>query len=199
MKLNYCPTCGTKVLSYQNFCANCGTDLTELKGKKHLGDFKSQMEFMMKELLEHNAGVLKELAEKIAKGETLGKGLFFSIEMRDGKPIIKTGEMKDFENLIKDAPIPSFIREMMEKEKGIEFKEAEVSTRIIKGKKEVVIRVPGIRSIEDVEIKKNSQNLEVIGRVGNTIYYSLIPIEEGSIVLGTRLLNDTVIIDIKQQ
>jgi hypothetical protein len=195
MELNYCPSCGKKVSQEQNFCANCGANLRRFKG--YTGDFKSQLEAMMRDLLENNAEALQELAEKVARGEAFGKGLFFSVEMRDGKPIIKSGDIEDFEEFIKNAPVPSFVKEMMRREQTVEFKEAEVSVSEDNRRKEISIHMPGLKSLDDVEIKKNADILEVAGKAGKTIYFAQVPLE-GGVVVNTRLVDGNVKVDIER-
>jgi NMD protein affecting ribosome stability and mRNA decay len=195
MEVNYCPSCGKKVSQEQNFCANCGANLRRFKG--YTGDFKSQLEAMMRDLLENNAEALQELAEKVARGEAFGKGLFFSVEMRDGKPIIKSGDIEDFEEFIKNAPVPSFVKKMMRREQSVEFKEAEVSVSEYNRRKEISIRMPGLKSLDDVEIKKNADILEVAGKAGKTIYFAQVPLE-GGVVVNTRLVDGNVKVDIER-
>jgi hypothetical protein len=199
MKINYCPSCGTKVSQEQNFCASCGANLKGFKG--YTGDFKSQLEAMIRDLLENNVEALRELAEKMARGEAGGKGLFFSVEMRDGKPVIKSGDIEEFEEIIKNAPIPSFVKEMMgsKREEGTEFKEAKVEVQKMRGSKEFLIKMPKVKSLQDVEINKRNNVLEVAGRGDKTIYFAQASLEEGDVVFNTEFADGILRVEVSTQ
>jgi HSP20 family molecular chaperone IbpA len=188
MKINYCPACGVKTNKGQNFCANCGANLRDYKG-----DFKSQLEKMIKDLLENNAEALMEMAEKMASE----KGLFFSVELRDGKPIIKSGNIEEFEELIKDAPVPPFIKEMIMQKEGMEFKEAKVNVRETGGCKEFEVYMPEVKSIQDIEINKRKNTLEVTGKSNRIIYFAHVMLEDGDFVAGKEFRNGTLKIEVR--
>ncbi|MEE8401861.1 MAG: zinc ribbon domain-containing protein [Candidatus Hydrothermarchaeaceae archaeon] len=199
MEVNYCPSCGTKVSQEQNFCANCGANLKGSKG--YTGDFGTQMEKTIRDLLENNAEALEELAEKMAKGGAGGKGLFFSVGVRDGRPLIKSRDIEDFEEIIKNAPIPSFVREMMglKREERMEFKEVRVEVQSRESRKEFLIKMPRVKSLQDVEVNKRGDVLEVVGRGNETVYFAQLSLKERDVVFDTKFADGTLRIEVTTQ
>lgn len=189
MKLNYCPNCGAKITEDINHCSACGEDLRVFAAPSYSGDFREQLEKMMRDLIEHNEGALREMAEKMARGEVSPRGMFFSVEMRDGKPIIKSGNIEEFQRIMENAPIPAFLKDMIRQHKDyrMEFKEAEVKIKEAGEGKEISVHMPGVRSIKEVEINKRRGNLEIAGKGVNTVYFAQVPLDSRDTVVKADL------------
>jgi len=198
MKLNYCPNCGTKITGNINHCSACGEDLRVFAGPRYSGDFREQLERMMRDLIEHNEGALREMAEKMAKGELSPRGLFFSVEMRDGKPIIKSGHIEEFQRIMENTSLPKFLKDMLRQRKDykMEFKEAEVKITEISGGKEISVHMPGVRSIKDVEINKRQGNLEVAGKGVNKVYFAQVPLDRRDTVVKADLYDGVLRVEV---
>ncbi len=197
MRLNYCPVCGTRLEKAGPSCSNCGTDLRGfIPG--YGGDFREQLERVMRDLVEQNEETLRKMAEKMARGELSPGGMFFSVEIRDGKPIIKSGSLEEFQKIMENSPLPSFLKEMMRRHNyTMEFREVEARVREKKGEKEVYVSMPGVRTIDDVEINKREDNLEIAGKTAKTVYFTQVSLSPGDLVLGADLSGDVLKVTIK--
>lgn len=189
MDVNFCPYCGTRVQEDKAFCTGCGKDLSRLRNDKEPGDFTGQLESIMKDFIENNQDLLKDLTEKIEKGDTGEKGMFFSVEMRGEKPIVRSGDLGDLEDFMEKAPLPDFVRKMIhtqsghqETQKGLEFKEALYNSREVLNGRDVTVEMPGLETKSDVEIKKMGEKLEVIGKGQDTLYFVEVPVEDDLVV-----------------
>lgn len=198
MMLNYCPNCGHRLEHTTNACESCGADLEAYRVQKYSGDFTKQLEKMMQDLIQNNEGVLKEMAEKMAKGEASPKGMFFSVEMRDGKPVIKSGDIEEFQRRMGNMPLPSFLKDMMQKHNyALEFKEAKAVVREEVGGKSIRILMPGVSSMADIEIHRGRKGLEISGKTQKTVYFSQVVLNSRDTVLRAELKNGLLCIDTK--
>ncbi len=198
MMLNYCPNCGNKIEHGADVCGGCGADLRAYAGPSHRGDFQEQLERMMHDLIRNNEGALKEMAEKMAKGDVSPRGMFFSVEMRDGKPIIKSGDMEEFKRRMGNMPLPSFLEDMVQKHNyAIEFKEATAEVREHAGGKVIRVLMPGVASMRDVEINKRSKGLEIAGKTQKTVYFSKVPLNIGDTIVRADLRDGALRIEVK--
>jgi HSP20 family molecular chaperone IbpA len=200
MKLNYCPNCGTRIEGDAGRCPSCGVDLRTFAPPTYSGDFREQLERMMRDLVEHNEEALREMAERIAKGELSPRGLFFSVEIRDGKPIIRSGNLEEFQRIMENAPLPAFLKDMIRrhKEYKLEFREAEVEVSENPGGKEISVRMPGVENIDEVEINKRNTNLEIAGKSASTVYFAQVPLERSDVVVKADLQNGVLRVMVKK-
>jgi hypothetical protein len=198
MRLNYCPVCGARLEGGSFNCSNCGTDLRSFTGPRYTGDFREQLEKVMRDLVEQNEETLRKMAEKMARGELTPGGVFFSVEIRDGKPIIKSGSLEEFQKILENSPLPSFLKEMMRKHNyTMEFREVKARVKVRNGDKEVYISMPGVNTIDDVEINKRGENLEIAGKTSKTVYFTQVPLSPGDLILGADLSGGTLRVTIK--
>ncbi len=198
MRLNYCPNCGSKMERDADVCGSCGTDLRAFAGPRYSGDFREQLERMMQDLIQNNEGALREMAEKMAKGEVSPRGMFFSVEMQGGKPIIKSGDIEEFQKKMGNMPLPSFLKDMMQKHSyALEFKEAKAEVREQGGAKVISVPMPGVESMRDVEINKGSKGLEIAGKTQKTVYFSRVPLNIGDTIVRADLDNGALRIEVK--
>lgn len=201
MKMNYCPNCGTAVHGQIRFCSKCGqnfADFTEAK-KADVGEFKGDFSGLIKGFLESNAHIIKDLAEKIENGEPFEQGMFFAVEMKGDKPVVKQGKPEEFEKIFKNlSSKPSFKRFMSRNEDGeIEFIEVQAVLRENAKRRTVEVELPEITVLEDVSILPYDGGIEVTAKKGRRIYFSKIQID-GSFTVGPSRLNEgRLLIEIK--
>ncbi len=202
MEFNFCPNCGDPFKSQGLTCGKCGLKLpsysnirrTEFEAKYIRGSFQNFFE----NFLESNADLLKDLAAKVEKGKGFEKGMFFAVEMKGDKPVIRSGDIKEFESFFKESQFPAHLNQMFtEKDKSIEFKEAKVVVNTGSAGKKVTVEIPGVKNLADVWMNRCEDGLEVIGRVQNDIYFCKIHIKESFTVKSTRLEDSVLHIDFK--
>jgi HSP20 family molecular chaperone IbpA len=199
MRLNYCPVCGSRIEGPALECSACGADLRTFTETKYGGDFKEQLEKMMKDLVEQNEETLRKMAEKMARGEITPGGMFFSVEIRDGKPIIKSGTLEEFQKIMKNYPLPAFLKDIMRRNNySLEFREAEAEVRESPRGKEISVSMPGVERIEDVEINKKGVSLEIAGKSARTVYFSQISLEREDTVIGADLRGGVLKVTVKR-
>lgn len=199
MRLNYCPVCGSKIDKGVLECASCGTDLRGFAGARYGGDFREQLEKVMKDLVEQNEETLRKMAEKMAKGELTPGGMFFSVEIRDGKPIIKSGTLEEFQKIMENSPLPAFLKDMMRKHNySLEFREAEARIREDPGGKEISVSMPGVEKMEDVEINKRDNSLEIAGKSSRTVYFTQVSLDRGDTIVGADLDRGVLRVTVKK-
>jgi HSP20 family molecular chaperone IbpA len=175
-----CRHCGRKLKKVWNFCPYCGEHVE----KKRLFSIFDEIEKEFER-------IDKMLGFKFPRFDKPVRGGGISITIRSGTGIqpeihVKTsGEYKRLEPEIKKKlGIREGIREIEEKpEKKIKVIE-EPETKIEKvGTKEIItIKLPGVKSEEDIEIKRLEQSIEVKAFAGEKTYFKLIPIPPNAIV-----------------
>lgn len=188
MRIRYCAFCGAK-LSNSRFCPSCGADMAPFFALVDASSFASELKRMMGEIIDANAKALEELAKQMEQGKG---GVFFSVEMRGGKPpIIRTGKPEDLEKILRDMPLPEFVKQMFSSGESYqaEFKEARVERKEHERGELILVEMPGIASIDDVEVTKKQNTLEIAGRAGRVVYFAQVPLEEGATVVETTLSN----------
>jgi HSP20 family molecular chaperone IbpA len=195
MEVNYCPNCGKKREKGEVYCFNCGTDLSRFEPPK--GGLEAQLQQLMNRFIQDNPDFIRDMMEKIQRGGFPGAGMFFSVEMHGDKPIVKSGDLKDMEKIMKDIPLPPFVRDLMERSRmegrpqddaGMEFQMAETSERKIPEGTVVEARMPGVESMDAVEVNLRRGNLEILGRSAKTVYFAEVPVERGMVIKDTRVI-----------
>jgi len=175
MNIAYCPFCGTKLEDNENSCGECGSDLMPFMLMPSPEEFQKGMEKFMEQFSE---GSLDDLAEKMKDSQT--KGFYISVNtMEDRDPIVRTGDIKDLKDILRDLPIPDFVKENLEVEedKSLEFVEAEVE-RVHREREEIIVNMPGVEDIDDVEIVRREGSLEITGRGSHKIYFAQVDLGE---------------------
>jgi hypothetical protein len=201
MKINYCPRCGVKIHGQTRFCSKCGISLAELKGHQKSagdkGDFKEVMRQFIEKFIEGNSDVLKDLSAKVEKGEGFEKGMFFSVEMKGDKPVIKSGDVKDLEKIIKRLPgAHSKIFSGLEAEDVLDFVESEAVVEKTRAGQKISLKLPGVSNIDDVTLNETCDSVEILGKSDGTIYFSRVPLEDGFDIKETRLEGETLIVTV---
>ncbi len=170
-----CRNCGGKIDNNWNFCPHCGEELT--KKSKNIFD----------EIDKHFEEVDKTLNFKPIKG--------ISIIISGGgtKPEI---EVKNFGHL--DHKAERAIEKIKEKPARIPKITEEPETMIEKiGNRQIVsIKLPGVK-MEDIEIKRLEQSIEVKAFDGDKAYFKLIPIPSNASINRT-FENDMLKIEVQR-
>ncbi len=171
------------------FCPSCGADMAPFFALVDASSFASELKRMMGEIIDANAKALEDLAKQMERGQG---GVFFSVEMQGDKaPIIRTGKPEDLKKILSEIPLPEFVKEMFSSGESYaaEFKEARVERRKRAGREVIEVEMPGIASIDDIEVAKKLGSLEIAGRAGGVVYFAQVPLEENSTVVETSLNN----------
>ncbi len=200
MKINFCPSCGAQVHGVVRFCSKCGADFTRLTGDKApnlRGDFRVDIKAFIEDFVESNADLLKDLAARVERGEGFEKGAFFSVEMRGDKPIIKGGDLKDLEKILKGAKLPFPLQMPKGAVNEMEFKEVRAETQEGVGFRKIHVKLPGVASLKDVTINRFEKGLEIIGRSDKTVYFSKVPLPDGFEVKTTNLEGEVLVVEVR--
>ena len=201
MKVNFCPSCGVKIHGQTRFCSKCGAELSKLYGSQKSesseGDFKDVMKQFIESFVEGNTDLLKELSARVEKGQGLEKGMFFAVEMKGDKPVIKSGDAKDLEKILKSLPMaPSKMFSDLEKEGVLDFEQIEAEVEKTQGGQKISLKLPGVSSIDDVVFNETDNSLEIMGKSDGTIYFSKVPMEGGFEIKEAMLDKDILTVEI---
>jgi hypothetical protein len=202
MNINYCPNCGTSIQGTLRFCYKCGADFAEFNSKETI-DFQGQnikkdLKGFIEKFIEQNTDVFKELAAKVEKGERFEKGMFFAVEMKGDKPIIKSGDIRDLKDMLKKTSFQSSLRKIVgEREGFVEFIEVKPKVDDLDKGQRITIKFPGVDSTRDIVLNQTSNGLEIIGKSNNRVYFSKINVKENFKILDKNIQNGIFTIKIK--
>jgi len=184
MKLNYCSNCGESLSISANFCSNCGTSLTITNSKKDSGegskDFKEEIKGFLEDFVEKNEDLLKELAVNLENGKDIKKGMFFSVEMRGGEPIIKSGDVKDLDKMVGGIPFFESVKKLFPQKNEGKIVFEEVEPEIIESSFGVKINVgfPGVNSVENIVTTPIEEGVEIVGKSDEKVYFSKVRVPD---------------------
>jgi len=171
-----CPYCGREVKEEWAFCPYCGSPLREIS------PFDAFEKLIEKEF------------EKFDKMFGIGfprlkltpgfSGISITVTSTGAKPKVEVKTYGDFKKLEpeikKRIGVEQGVKEIAVEEappKVTEEPEAKVKHL---GLKDVVeIDLPGVKSLEDIQIKELEQSIEVKARAGDKLYFKLLPISPG--------------------
>lgn len=188
MEISYCPFCGSSVKK-QSKCESCGSDLMPFLMMPSPEQLREGMERIMEQLGEGSES-WDEFAERMK--DPGAKGFYISVSTNDKKePIIKTGDIKDLEGILKDLPIPDFVRENLDidgvENPELEFSEAKVEKFPLQKGELLKVYMPGVRDIEKVEIVRRGELLEITGRGESRIHFAEVEVGENTMVRESSL------------
>ena len=185
-----CPSCGEKVKDDWDFCPHCGEEID--REKEETDPFRSMFGNIDKEFeridkdFEFGSFNLPRSTKPRMKNNGIniiihgGTGFGPHIEVRT------SGNFKKIEPEIKRrlgvGPDLEEVEEERIEEKTSKRKvpktteEPETKVQIVGNKQIISIKLPNIKSEDDVEVKKLEQSLEVKAFAGNKAYFKLIPI-----------------------
>jgi|TARA_B100000315_G_scaffold259789_1_gene317252 hypothetical protein len=201
MKINYCPTCGNKANHRSVKCESCNTNLSELSESSDQSKVKGEISRFIEDIFNNKADILNEITETMADGNGSPKGMFFSLELRDGEPIIKSGDIEEFKSKMAEnkVPIPTFIRDLMVSANlPLEFKEADTDVIYKPHKKIICVKMPGVVSMKNIEIKKRNKYLEIVGKTRYTVYFSKVYSDKNDLIVRTNIEKCNLRIELKK-
>jgi len=180
MDIRYCPFCGKKLEKNEAFCNNCRADLRP---------------FILMPSPQEIERELRKVMEQFSSNQTFGfnpppaRGFYISVTMSgDKKPVIKTGKIEDLSKVLKDLPIPDFVKKSLnleitpEESANLEFVEAVVETQKYGSKEIITVLMPGVESMENVEIARRGESLEITGKSSSRIYFAEVDISGKAVV-----------------
>lgn len=180
-----CRNCGKKVKDEWEFCPSCGEEVIKLK-REVAGSF------------EEGFGEMDRKLEKIEKIFSFGPfrvpGLKLRSDRKSGNIVISIQDENGEEQRI-EFRSPGEVRktepEMKRRAKRTEEKtrskrlwkkapksteEPEAEIKNVDGKKMITIKLPGVKSEDNIEVKKLEQSVEVKALAGDKAYFKLIPV-----------------------
>ncbi|MEM5799205.1 MAG: hypothetical protein QXZ43_00860 [Candidatus Aenigmatarchaeota archaeon] len=177
-----CNFCGYKLSKDWNFCPKCGKPTKDLSIE---GVFKDMFEDIEKEF--ERIDKMFTLEKDIEKPKIRGGSLHITVQSGTGmEPKIEiktTGDYKTLEPEIKKKLGISEIKEIEEKPRKVKITEEPETKKIVeKGKTIIKIELPGVKSEDDIEIKRFEQSIEVKAFAGDKAYFKLIPIPENATI-----------------
>ncbi|MEM5772642.1 MAG: zinc ribbon domain-containing protein [Candidatus Aenigmatarchaeota archaeon] len=213
-----CPNCGEKIKDEWNFCPYCGEEFVKRArtresslipfGEDIFEEIEKEFERMDKMF------GLPSFKFSSFKSKPFARGGGISITIRSGtgmepKIDVKTsGEFKKIEPELKrklglKSPVEE-VEEEAEEEKVEPRKipkvteEPETQVKNLGDRQIISIKLPGVESEEDIEIKKLEQSLEVKAFAGEKAYFTLLPIPKGSSILEKKFKDGVLNIEIKR-
>ena len=210
-----CPGCGEDVEGSWRFCPKCGEGLKmrgimerfpSITGFQDLfADVEKEfrrMEELFKEF-ELDEPRLKELKKPWKKGGGVSIRIT-SVTGKEPKVEIETfGDLKGEEDkIMKRLGITEGKCKMPAAEKRLRrpvppvLEEPETEVERLEDRLVLRIKVPGVRSMGDVDIRKMQESIEVRAYAEGKAYFTLSSIPPGSSVLSKRLEGDELVIEI---
>ncbi len=201
MEIKYCPFCGRKLVERETRCSACGSDLTPFLLMPSFSEISEEIKKVMESFMGDAAPNFEELTKKMDSSQV--RGFFISVNMGgDKKPIIKTGDIKDLEDVLKDLPIPDFVRENLDIDKEqsheMEFIEAEVERHPYGMTEEILMKMPEVENIENVEIVRRGSLLEITGKGRRKIYFAEVEVGEEAVVTDSSLSSGVLKITVEK-
>lgn len=189
----HCPCCAEKVGKDWKYCPHCGTQLHRPM------DIFEEVEEAFKEFD-------KFFSPRFFKFPSFpfrGGGISITITSKSGEePKVQVstfGDYKLFEPEIKQRlGVKPKVKEVeMEEAKAPAVtEEPEMVVEQLNGKQVLKLKLPGVRSVEEVDVRKLEQSIEVRARVGNKAYFKLIPIKPDAEILDKRYKKETLELEI---
>jgi len=198
LRIKYCAFCGARLKEGSVLCPQCGADMAPFFAMANAGSFASELKRIMGEIIDANARALEELARQMEKGKG---GVFFSVEMQGNRPpVIRTGRPEDLEKILREMPIPEFVKQMFSTGESYqaEFKEARVRRQPHERGEVILVEMPGIAGMEDIEVTKKHSSLEIAGRAGRRVYFAQVPLEGDATVVETSFSNGVLTIVVER-
>ena len=202
MTINYCPNCGNSIHGRLRFCSKCGANFARcqenLGGVEREDELKNELKGFIETFIESNADLLKELAAKVEKGERFEKGMFFAVEMKGGKPVIKSGDIEDLRKLLNRSNLSLPFNLPIGSDRGgpIEFRQENAQVQDTFEGKRVTLRLPGVSSLENVSISLIEDGVEIIARGRGRVYFSKAQLKGLLKIKSSRLEGDILTIDL---
>jgi HSP20 family molecular chaperone IbpA len=178
-----CRFCGYKLNSDWDFCPKCGRPVRE---ENIEGIFSSMFDDIEKEF--ERIDKMFRMSDFDVKPQVRGGSIHITVQSGTGmKPRVKiktTGDYKALEPEIrKKLGMEEGVKEVKEKSRKVKITEEPETKKIVKGGKTIIkLELPGVKSEEDIEVKRLEQSIEVKAFAGDKAYFKLIPIPESATI-----------------
>jgi HSP20 family molecular chaperone IbpA len=179
-----CRFCGYRLSKDWDFCPKCGKPVKE---ENIEGLFYGMFEDIEKEFERIDKMFkMNEFDLKPTKG-IRGGSIHITVQSGTGmKPRVEiktTGDYKALEPEIKKKFGLEEVKEIEEKPRKIKITEEPEAKKTVKGGKMIIkLELPGVKSEDDIEIKKLEQSIEVKAFADDKAYFKLIPIPENATI-----------------
>ncbi len=188
-----CPICGEVVRRNWNYCPNCGTNLRRERAYERypaLLGFRSIFEEIDREFRE-----IERMLRRLAMPREKRGGVSIKISSEPGKePRVEVrtfGELQGRERVLK-----KFAAKPRQPPRVAEEPETRVERR---GNRVIYrLRMPGVRSEEDVDVQKLRESVEVRGYAGDKAYFTLFSVPRHARIASTKLEGDEFVIEVEE-
>ena len=201
-----CENCGEEIKGEWTFCPNCGEQLKEessvFSHEGIFGDIEDEFKRIDKMFGSDFFGFPK-FDMKMPKGSG---GISVTITSGTGKEpkidVKTSGNYKELEPEIKKKlGVKPAIEEVEEEPKPKQAKVTEEPETKIEtaGNKQIIqIKLPNVKNLKDIEIKKLEQSLEIKAFAKDNTYFKLIPIPSNSEIASREFKNNVLKIEIER-
>jgi len=200
-----CKECGEKVSDKWDFCPYCGAPLREKEFEPF--DIFDDIEKEFRRI-DKMFGI--EFPKFRIKPGIRGGGISITIQSGTGmepKIEVKTsGEYKKLEPEIKRRlgvkPGVEEVSEEEEVEKKVRIpkvtEEPEAEIKNLGNKQIISIKIPDVKSEEDIEVKKLEQSMEIKAFAGDKAYFKLIPLPSNASIVKKEFKNGVLKIEVER-
>lgn len=172
-----CNFCGYKLKKDWNFCPKCGNPIGAG------GIMRDVFEDIEKEF-ERIDKMFRIDTRELGSQDIRGGSLHITIQSGTGiQPKIEVKTTGDYKALEPEIKRKLGISEEKVEERARKFKiteEPETKKIVQHGKTILKIELPGVKSEDDIEIKRLEQSIEIKAFAGDKAYFKLIPIPENA-------------------
>ncbi|MFQ6136559.1 MAG: zinc ribbon domain-containing protein [Candidatus Hydrothermarchaeales archaeon] len=219
----FCRNCGNEVDEDWKFCPHCGIDLHEKRALSRTGflefpNIEGLFDDVVKGIEEMSSLFgRREFRRDFEKERHMFKDFFdlpqgiggisvriSSTDDKEPKFDIKTfGNLSGHENEIKEwFGIPVEGGEEIEEPKIIRkppkvTEEPETKMRRIGGKLEVKVKVPGVKSEDDIDVRKLEESIEIRAYAGDKAYFTLFSVPPRARILSKKLENEELTLEVE--
>jgi len=213
-KKKKCPKCEKEVKEDWEFCPYCGYTLKEKYREERFfeefesfGDFNRIFERIEREFEE----MFKMPVFRIPRIKFSSPGVSgISITIHSGtgmKPKIEVktyGDYKKFEPEIKKrlgvrVPVEEVEEEKQRVEREVKVtEEAETEVKTLGNKLIISVKLPGVKSEDDIEIKRLEESLEIKAFAGDKAYFTLIPLPANATIVKREFKNGVLKIEVEK-
>lgn len=201
-----CENCGEEIKTGWTFCPNCGDQLKEdspiFSHESIFDDIDNEFKRIDKMFGSDFFGFPK-FDMKMPKGSGGVSVTITSGTGKEPKVNVKTsGSYKHLEPEIKRKlgvkPAIEEVEEEPVKKVSKVTEEPETKIKTIGNKQTIQIKLPDVKNLKDIEIKKLEQSLEIKAFSKDKTYFKLIPIPKNSEILNKEFKNNVLKIEIKR-
>lgn len=182
MKSSGCGKCGRTAENGWNFCPNCGSELRA----------KSILEYGMSDVFAGiAAGLAKKLLFELQPEHARSSGAFSVNVLRGGAP-----PRIGMQNPMHDAPKSAICMPSKPRPEHKNLVEPKVEFSKLPGKLVVELEIPGVRSLDDVDVFELGTSVEVRAYFGDTLYFKIINVPKKSTIAAKRIDGEKLVLEL---